>query len=163
MKKICLMLLGGAVFFAAACANNQVPDKKPGAGAQIKGEAASENNIGETAMDWSGMYCGKKEPEVITVDDRAGWEGVWKTISEKPAPEVDFSKYVVIAVFAGEKNTGGYSVEFLEPVTRDGKKVIPYRIKSPGESLFTVQSLTQPYHLRAFERGSLPVEPEEVK
>ncbi len=154
MKKTCLMLLGGVFFLAAACTSNKVPDKKPGAGTQV---------IKESTMDWSGTYCSKKEPEVITVDSQSGWEDVWKMTSGDPAPEVDFSKYGVVAVFAGEKNTGGYSVEFLEPVTRDGKKIIPYRIKSPGESFFVIQSLTQPYHLRAFEKGTAPIVLEEVK
>lgn len=154
MKKTCLTLLGGVFFFAAACTSNKIPDKKSGADTQIKKEIT---------MDWSGTYCSRKESGVIVVDSRPEWEEVWKMTSEKPAPEVDFAKYVVVAVFAGEKNTGGYSVEFLEPVTRDGKKIIPYRIKSPGESFFVIQSLTQPYHLRAFEKGALPVAPEEVK
>ena len=59
--------------------------------------------------------------------------------------DIDFTKYMVVAVFDKVENTGGYSIQ-IEKVLDVGKeiKVIIYKT-SPGG--FTTQVITQPFHI----------------
>lgn len=57
-----------------------------------------------------------------------------------PAAEFDFSKTAVVAAFAGEKNTGGFSLAI------DGTRGnIAIKVKSPPPDAMVTQALTTPY------------------
>jgi hypothetical protein len=74
------------------------------------------------------------------VDDRltasahteAEWTTLWKKHNfEKPAPRVDFSKEMVVAVFMGSRPTAGFSVELLPLPSETGSSVVTYREAQP--------------------------------
>jgi len=62
-----------------------------------------------------------------------------------PIPTIDFSKETVIAVFMGEKTSGGYAVS-VESVKEEGEKVI-VQIKEvkPGTKDMVTMAITQPF------------------
>lgn len=140
----------------------QPPDSRLKKPADKKGKPA-KTGTKETVMEWKGAYCDRKKPEALIADSKTKWDAVWREAFGEKAPAMDFSKHVVAAVFMGEKNTGGYAVEFLEPRIKDGKTIIPYKLKSPAKGAFVIQSFTQPYLMKAFEKGKLPVLLEEEK
>jgi len=74
---------------------------------------------------------------------------LWLMVGQD-APALDFKKYFAVAVFAGERPSGGWTVEFLEPVPKGMDLVVRYRIKEPTG--FSTQALTQPWKVRAFPR-----------
>lgn len=54
---------------------------------------------------------------------------------------------MVVAIFLGEKTTGGYVVE-MRTVELDGSNMrLYYREKSPAPDAMVTQVLTQPFHL----------------
>lgn len=110
---------------------------------------------------WSGSYSGMQEPGSIIATDAGQWQDLWKRAFSKEAPPVDFSKYFAVAVFAGPRNTGGFSVEFLPPEGGGSSIVIPYRIKAPRPGAFVTMSFTQPFAVQLYRRTPLPVRPEE--
>lgn len=57
-----------------------------------------------------------------------------------PVQTIDFKNYAVVAAFAGEKNTGGYTVNF-----KPTRKGIFISLRSPSKGDFVTQMLTQPY------------------
>lgn len=70
---------------------------------------------------------------------------------------VDFQKNTVVAIFAGEKPTGGYSVR-VEKVTDDSRAGKPsrgtvhYRVVGPPAGAMVAQVLTFPYVLVRIEK-----------
>jgi hypothetical protein len=66
-----------------------------------------------------------------------------------PMPTVDFKKQDVIAVFAGSKTTGGYSVEIGDPARTAKKAVVPVTLYKPGPGTMVTQAFTAPCSFRA--------------
>ena len=62
-------------------------------------------------------------------------------------PEVDFSNSTVIAVFMGEKPTGGHDIEITNITDEGDKVVVNVKRISPDENCVVTQVLTQPYHI----------------
>lgn len=56
------------------------------------------------------------------------------------ASEIDFSKMAVVAAFAGEKNTGGYSVSIEGSI---GK--VSVKVETPAADAIVTEALTMPY------------------
>ncbi len=117
----------------------------------------------ENIMKWEGSYSNKDTQEALIINNVSAWETLWKKAVGENAPAVDFFRYEAAAVFAGRKNTGGFSVEFSEPEIRGDKKVVRYVIKSPGSGSFAAQALTQPYCMRIFEKDGKRILLEEIK
>ncbi|HSK70194.1 MAG TPA: protease complex subunit PrcB family protein [Pyrinomonadaceae bacterium] len=59
-----------------------------------------------------------------------------------PESEIDFSKSAVVAAFAGEKRTGGYSVEIKNSSGR-----ITVEVKEPPKDAITTDALTYPFQI----------------
>ncbi|MGI8670208.1 MAG: protease complex subunit PrcB family protein [Aridibacter sp.] len=90
----------------------------------------------------SGSYSGVEEPFIFVVRDKQALE----KLSDLPLnkiefkEDVDFEKNIVVAAFAGEFRTGGYSVEINET---DGKVFV--NLNSPPKDGMVTQALTQPF------------------
>ncbi|CAN5457257.1 hypothetical protein BH10BAC5_BH10BAC5_10110 [soil metagenome] len=67
---------------------------------------------------------------------------------EPEAPAIDFSKYIVIAVFQGTKNNGGYSIK-IEKIRyeEDGNVKVTVIETSPGRNCVTTDAITHPYYI----------------
>ena len=67
---------------------------------------------------------------------------------EPETPLVDFSKYIVIGVFMGEKNNGGYSIK-VDKISYDddGNVKVSVIETSPGRNCVTTDAITHPYQL----------------
>jgi len=88
----------------------------------------------------------------------AEWTALWKKHNyDKPAPAVDWSKEMVVAVFMGSRPTAGFAVEIASVAERDGKLVVAYRETAPKAGAVSAQVLTAPYHIAAVPKSSLPV------
>ena len=64
-----------------------------------------------------------------------------------PPPSVDFSRDMVVALFMGERPTGGYAIEVTQIERTDAGLSIRYRTRHPDPSAMQTQALTQPFHL----------------
>ena len=105
-----------------------------------------------------GTDSGYQSASQMVLDNSAQWSNLWQlhtcnTEPSPPVPQVDFARYIVVAVFAGEKPTGGYSVEILSAdtsnsQTRDRQSlVITIEYRQPGAEDFVTEALTYPYHI----------------
>lgn len=135
----------------------------------------------EKFLEWQGSYGGLKEPKVMVIKDQDTWDGIYRMISGGGVKlSLDFSHYMVIAIFMGEKRTGGYSVNILRAEEMDGVEVMEYTEKgkgkvrplsqiakkvfvveyeeiSPGPNSLITMAITSPYHIKAVRRSDLPV------
>jgi hypothetical protein len=93
---------------------------------------------------------------VIRTSDE--WQALWKSHASSQAPVVDFSKLMVVGVFAGTKPTAGYSIQ-IGAVRRDGSKaIVEYAEQSPAAGAIVAQVLTSPFHLVSIPRDVQDVE-----
>jgi hypothetical protein len=94
--------------------------------------------------------------------DDTSWKKFWNQHTSKitpaePAPAVDFSKEMVIAVTQGQQRTGGYSIEIKRAEIKEKNLQITVERKSPPKGAMTIQSLTAPFHYVAIPRSELKV------
>jgi hypothetical protein len=93
----------------------------------------------------------------------AEFVALWKAHNyEKPAPAVDFTREMVVAVFMGSRPTGGFSVEIVSAAERGGEIVVGYRERLPSADAMTAQVLTSPYHIAAIPKSEKAVRFEKI-
>ena len=105
-----------------------------------------------------GALSGIQEPAEEVIKDQAAWAKAWAKHAAKPnetAPEIDFSKQMVVLVALGRKNTGGYSVQIskIEPVG-DRLQISVVRT-TPAPGAMTIQALTAPFHMVVVAKSDL--------
>ncbi len=105
-----------------------------------------------------GTISARMEPHAVIVRDAAAWQQLWASHSRlqlppPPAPLVDFTREMVVAVFAGQCPTAGYGVEIEEviavPPAEDGAHP-SLRVRAlatqPDEGAILAQMVTAPFH-----------------
>ena len=109
-----------------------------------------------------GFRSGVRERKFLVIKTEPEWKAVWQShgqplIPVKELPRVDFDKEMIVAVFLGEKPTGGYKVEITAMEEDQGKgqlRVVTREGKPPVGSIAT-QALTQPYHVVRVKKSDL--------
>lgn len=112
-------------------------------------------------MEWNGPFSSVSRPEVRIVKTEEEWNALWKDIGAPEAPVADLQVHLGVAVFLGQRNTGGYNVKLLDPVTEAGRILIRYRESVPRG--ITFQALTYPYAVRLYRKTGADIVVEEEK
>jgi len=60
-------------------------------------------------------------------------------------PNVDFSREAVVFLFAGTRNTGGYSVEPQSATLEGETLIVDATVKGPPRDAIVTQVITSPY------------------
>jgi hypothetical protein len=103
-----------------------------------------------------GTDSGYQSASQMVINNSERWNDLWQqhtynTEPPPPVPQVDFTPYSVVAVFAGEQPTGGYSVEILSVETSGSQTqeqlAIRVQHRQPGAGDFVTEALTYPYHI----------------
>ncbi len=105
-----------------------------------------------------GTDSGYQSATKTVIDSSEQWISFWQLHTSNaepppPVPQVDFSRYSVIAVFAGEQPTSGYSVEILSvenggsQTKEQGVIAITVQYRQPKAEDFVTEALTYPYHM----------------
>lgn len=104
-----------------------------------------------------GTDSGYQSASQMVIDNSERWSNCWQLHTYNaepppPVPPVDFSRYSIVTVFAGEKPTGGYSVEILKvetsgSQTKERSAAITVRYRQPKAGEFVTEALTYPYHM----------------
>jgi len=99
-----------------------------------------------------GYYSGHKKPAYYVIKNEDEWTEIWNQhqsifIPQHPPPEVNFSKSIVIAVFMGEFNTGGYGIEIKEILDMNQSVVVKVEKTYPGKGWIVTLAFSQPYHI----------------
>jgi hypothetical protein len=82
--------------------------------------------------DWKGSDSAVTESRLMVIRTAEAWQKLWTEMALKdPLPEVDFTKQLVLAVFAGE-NPAGTSVLLGRIELSDEEVSAPYRIQVPS-------------------------------
>ncbi len=106
-----------------------------------------------------GSYGGGDIRRYLVVQDEEQWKNLWHEIKgrESEPPRVDFVQNAVVAVFQGEKTSGGYSIAVEAVVEKGNCITIMVREREPGpKSLFTT-AFSSPWEVVAITRKEKPV------
>lgn len=88
---------------------------------------------------------------------------VWSVISKESPPDVDFASKNVIAVFAGQQPSGGYTVKVEKITDMPDKRVVSIVLTQPGKNCATTESVTSPFDIiEAPASALMPVREERV-
>lgn len=96
----------------------------------------------------------------LVINNTTEWVDFWQehssdNIPPPPVPEVDFTQYQVVAVFAGEKSTGGYSVEITSVETTNSQLVITAKYSQPQADDIVTEAFTYPHHIIKIPRMTI--------
>jgi len=90
-----------------------------------------------------GDYNGKKTQSYQVIDNHQELNKLYKQIKDDLVPNVDFARSRIIALYLGEKNTGGYSIG-IENIRKENGKIIVKIKKTYPQGAVTL-AFTQPY------------------
>lgn len=124
------------------------------------GYEASGSTLPAGSMEISriGTYTNSsiQEPRRLIIRGDQEWRDFWYDLNLGSAPEVDFTRNMVIAVSAGSRPTTGHSV-LVNGVRfdEDGTLRIEVLETSPGRNCITGQQMTQPVDVVVVPRANL--------
>jgi hypothetical protein len=111
-----------------------------------------------------GSRSGVRERKLAVVKSGTEWADLWNlhaalATPRKEPPAVDFQSEMIVAVFAGEKRTGGYAVEITAIQQDPAKNLIEVFVREikPPPGAITTQALTHPFHIVKLNKTELPV------
>lgn len=113
-----------------------------------------------------GNHSGVRAERMSVIRDNEALARAWSEAGERgDPPTVDFQESMVVAVFMGERRTGGHRVR-VESVRESGDEmVISVNMEAPGRNCMTTQALTQPYQIVRLPRleGEVAFQIEQVE
>jgi hypothetical protein len=74
---------------------------------------------------------------------------------DRPVPNVDFSKEMVVAVFMGSRPNAGFSTAIVSATAAAGALIVRYSETRPKPGAMTAQVLTFPYHIVAIPKAEV--------
>lgn len=109
-----------------------------------------------------GTQSGVEAERAVAIFDAAAFRSLWSEhVSElepaPPVPSVDFSQAVVIAAFAGSRNTGGYGLSVAGVESKGDRLEVELVLTRPGTGCMVPQAITRPYVWGRLPKFSLPV------
>ena len=78
-------------------------------------------------------------------------------------PRVDFTQNYVIAVFAGEKASGGHDIEVADIEDTESKRKVSIALTRPGAGCIATQALTRPFQIVVVPASDLELAREEAE
>lgn len=122
---------------------------EPGASTPTAGPAET------LLMQWTEQYSNVEQADAQVARTPEEWAAIWRRVGKTQPPQADMNAYYAVAVFLGQRSTGGWTVRLLDPVEKDGKQVVRWEEKKP--SGIVMQVITYPYAVRLYPKTSLPV------
>jgi hypothetical protein len=152
MKKISIALML-VLLVAAGCSSSN--NNK-----ELEGYVTDNPEGLEISVIEKGFYSNYTEKKNLLINNQKDFDEVWNKahalVNPIPAvPVVNFSEHSVIAVFMGQKSSGGYAVTIEKVVAKvkasspPSAPVLEVYVKEtvPSEDSVGTQALTQPFHI----------------
>jgi hypothetical protein len=100
-----------------------------------------------------GQASSIEEPREVIVRTAAEWKALWEQHSPgQKLPTIDFTKSMVVGIFLGTRNTGGYRVVIQDVTSGHPDAVVTWREEAPGPGLLVTQALTAPFQIVTFDK-----------
>ena len=142
-----LVLLGLAACSSVGSSGSApAPQGSPSPTAEIPLRSFATIDMG----DQSGVAGG--EMQIFKIETQAEWDDFWSrhqgnVSPAPPAPSVDFSKEMVIAVVDQQQPSGGFQLDITEIVQGWGSLSVLVDKAVPGPDCIVTMALTKPFHI----------------
>ena len=107
---------------------------------------------------WAGLQGGVTAASHRVVRDAAAWDAFWQDVQTSAPRPFRPDREQAVAVFLGERRTGGYTVRIENAAAQEGRLVVTYQESPPPPGTMVTQALTSPWALVVVPRSDLPVE-----
>lgn len=126
---------------------------------QAQPDPAAPRKTAPTAPPhWTGYYGGRQSFSLLALRTADEWDAFWRQVQRPKPQSLDTAREMGVAVFLGQRNTGGYGVEILQVKAEGGKLVVEYRETTPSPDMMVTQALTTPWTVVVVPRSDLPLE-----
>ena len=110
-----------------------------------------------------GFFSGHKKAAYYVIENEDEWADIWNQHQrfrwpKIPPPEVNFSETMIIAVFMGEFNTGGYGIEIKNILDMNESVLVKIEKTYPGRRCVVTLAVTEPFHIVRVERIEKKIE-----
>lgn len=106
---------------------------------------------------WSGPYGGERSAATRVLRSAAEWSAFWQQVGREPPRTLDPKREMAVAIYLGEKRTGGFSVAIVGTRAQEGKLVVDYRASKPPPGAMVTDALTAPWAIAIVPRSDSPV------
>jgi len=115
--------------------------------------AVMQGGLAMTTID-RGVVSDIDGPREVVARTADEWQALWKAHAgpARTVPPVDFAARMVVGVFAGTRNTGGYDVEITAVEVDGAGLVVRYAETSPAADALVAQVITSPFHVVSVPR-----------
>lgn len=112
--------------------------------------------------EWRGNHSGYTKAISLVIYAPEQWKEVWKKthflrLPQPELPKIDFEKEMVIAVFMGERSSGGYDIKIIDVFKKEKEIVVVVEETEPPVDSLRTMALTSPYHIVTVKKSLLPV------
>jgi len=135
------------VALTKAVTEGSLTDANQAVSAEISAKPMTPVDIQQVSK---GFRSGVREPQQSVIGTESEWLELWRKHSNEfhtTPPTVLFDQEVAVAVFLGEKTTGGHDITILRAERSDEELVVYYQETAPAPGSIVVQVFTQPYHM----------------
>lgn len=97
------------------------------------------------------QYGGRETEAMLVIKSQAELNTLYESLGQEAAPTVDFTNRNVVALFMGQKNTGGYSIG-IKSVALDGNTAI-VSVERTQPSGMATMALSAPYCIASIPKA----------
>jgi hypothetical protein len=112
----------------------------------------------ELRAQWSGPHSPVEKLTTVVVRTPDEWTALWQRIGAEPPRAIDASSEIAVAVFIGERRTGGYGVEFARVRASQDSVSVEYRERTPPPDSMVPQVITSPWIVGILDATDAPIE-----
>lgn len=120
-------------------------------------ERSALSETPSTPAQWSGQNSRSETATHRVLRDAAAWAAFWQEVGQPEPAAFAPAREMAVAVFLGERRSGGYTVRIVDAGPRDGRFVVTFRESPPPAGTRVTQALTYPWALAVVPRSDLPV------
>ncbi len=139
------------IFLASACASPTEVDDDADLDNDNEQELVGQGLEFETlAHNFDSRY---EEEMFYVIKDEETFVNLWENTLEEATIEVNFDEQMVLAIFMGEKPSGGYGIEITHVIETDNAIEVTAIETVPGEEDMVTMALTYPSHVIVLEKS----------
>jgi len=90
-------------------------------------------------------YQGRETESYEVIKDVASLNALYQSVNLENTPKIDFKNERVVAVFLGQKNTGGHAIKVKNATEKDNKIYLEIEKSSPKSGENATMAITNPY------------------
>lgn len=124
-------------------------------------QAPAEDVVWDVIAEGS-QAVGFDEPTFRLVESESEFLALWNRaygsqLDVPTLPDVDFGRETVLAIFQGQRPTGGYGIDVRDATLEGGDLFVDMRFREPAPDAIVTQALTSPWLMVRVLRGGIDV------